>query len=360
MIPKNFNETNPIQKGQGAQFNPANVFLKDKLTQENPEAIDEWEGAISKVHFIPTEAKTIVNTVESPDLGMGYSLNPYQGCEHGCIYCYARNSHQYWGYSAGIDFEREILVKKSAPALFRAFLDKKNWQVTPVSLSGNTDCYQPAERKFKLTRQLLQIALDYKQPVGLITKNSLILRDLDILKALSDLRLCHVYVSVTSLDEKLRQKMEPRTATAAQRLKTISELSGAGIPVGVMTAPIIPGLNDSELPGLLKAAADHGARWAGYTVVRLNGQVEAIFEDWLRKTFPDRADKVWHSIQECHGGSVHDSVYGRRIKGSGQQADLIKQVFTLHCRKNKLNLTKMHWDCSLFARPGQGRQLELF
>lgn len=355
-----FIKSSEFQKGQGAQFNPKNVYLKEHYAKDFAEGIDDWETTPVPTKFINGDAKTIVNNVTSPDVGLLYSLNPYQGCEHGCIYCYARNSHQYWGFSAGLDFERNVIVKKNAPALFKAFLNRKSWVPAPISISGNTDCYQPAERKFKLTRQLLEIALDYKQPVGLITKNSLILRDLDLLKALAAKNLCSVFVSINSLDESLRLKMEPRTTTAKQRLRIVSTLAEAGIPVGVMEAPIIPGLNDTEIPTLLKTIREHGAQSAGYTIVRLNGQIESIFEDWLRKTFPDRANKVWHSIQQCHGGSVNDSEFGRRMRGEGHQASLIRQTFKLHCRLNGLNASKNELDCSQFSRPGHGKQLDLF
>jgi DNA repair photolyase len=335
--------------------------LNHSYGQFEPEGIDDWalEEHV-QTNFIKTNAKTIVNKVDSQDVGMAYSLNPYQGCEHGCIYCYARNSHEYWGYSAGLDFERNILIKSGAPGLFRAFLNKKSWSGDTISLSGNTDCYQPAERKFKLTRQLLEIALEYRQPISIITKNSLVLRDLDILKDMAAMQLCAVYVSINSLDEKLRQKLEPRTTTATQRLKIIESLSSAGIPVGIMEAPIIPGLNDTEIPQILKTVAMAGATWAGYTIVRLNGQIADIFKDWLFKTFPDRAEKVYHSIQQCHAGKVNDSVFGRRMRGEGHLASIIGQTFKLHARLNQLNETRLQLNHELFKRPGEARQLSLF
>ena len=351
-------ENQDYMSGRGAQFNTSNKFLKNALAKEHPEGIDDWEEPNSKTVFIIGSSKSIVNKVESPDVGMAYSLNPYQGCEHGCIYCYARNSHEYWGFSAGLDFERKIIVKKDAPELFKKFLERKSWEVTPISLSGNTDCYQPAERKFKLTRQLLEIALAYKQPISMITKNALILRDLDILQEMAKLKLVSVYVSITSLDEKLRLKLEPRTTTAKQRLKIISELSKVGLPTGVMTAPMIPGLNDFEMPAILKASAENGALSAGYTVVRLNGVINQIFEDWLRKNFPDRFDKVWHMIQNCHNGNVNDSRFGTRMRGEGNFAEMIRATFKLHCRLNGLNETTIHLDRTLFKVPKA--QMSLF
>ncbi len=353
-------EENPDNyiNGRGAQLNTANKFLKNALVKAHTEGIDDWEEPNAKTSFIIGQSKTVVNKVDSPDVRMGYSLNPYQGCEHGCIYCYARNSHEYWGFSAGLDFERKIIVKKDAPELFKKFLERKNWDAYPISLSGNTDCYQPAERKFRLTRQLLEIALAYKQPIAMITKNALILRDLDILQEMAQLKLAMVYVSITSLDEKLRQKLEPRTTTAKQRLKIIEELSKVNLPTGVMAAPMIPGLNDHELPAILKASAHNGAKVAGYTVVRLNGAIHQLFEDWLRKNFPDRFDKVWHMIQSCHNGNVNDSRFGTRMRGEGNFAEMIRSNFKLHCKRNGLNTTEIELDRSLFKVPKA--QLRLF
>ncbi|MDQ7948231.1 MAG: PA0069 family radical SAM protein [Pedobacter sp.] len=344
--------------GRGAQLNTANRYLKNSLAKDHPEGIDDWEEPNSKTAFIVGSSKSVVNKVQSPDVGMAYSLNPYQGCEHGCIYCYARNSHEYWGFSAGLDFERKIIVKQDAPALFKKFLERKAWDATPISLSGNTDCYQPAERKFRLTRQLLEIALAYRQPVSMITKNALILRDLDILQEMAKLRLAAVYVSITSLDEQLRLKLEPRTTTAKQRLKIIYELSKVGLPTGVMAAPMIPGLNNHEMPAILQAAAENGAKGAGYTVVRLNGIIHQLFEDWLRKNFPDRFEKVWHMIQDCHNGNVNDSRYGTRMRGEGNFAEMIRSTFKLHCRLNGLNVDDIQLDRTLFKIPQA--QMSLF
>lgn len=344
--------------GRGAQINTVNKFIKHSLAKEHAEGIDDWEEPNAKTTFIIGKSKSIANKVDSPDVGMWYSLNPYQGCEHGCIYCYARNSHEYWGFSAGLDFERKIIVKQDAPALFRKFLEKKTWDATPISLSGNTDCYQPAERKFKLTRQLLEIALEYKQPIGMITKNSLILRDLDILQEMAKYKLVMVYVSITSLNEKLRLQMEPRTTTAKQRLKIIEDLSKAGLPTGVMTAPLIPGLNSHEIPAILKAVANNGAKSAGYTIVRLNGSLHEIFKDWLEKNFPDRFDKVWHQIQSCHNGKVNDSRFGTRMRGEGNFAEMIRETFKLHCKINGLNQEAIVLNKDLFKVPQS--QISLF
>jgi DNA repair photolyase len=350
--------TGGYHKGRGAQVNPKNRFLPGEYVQAHAEGIDEWWQPDGKTEYITEHAKTIVNKVDSPDLGMGYSLNPYQGCEHGCIYCYARNAHQYWGFSAGRDFEHKIIVKENAPALFRKFLDNKNWTPAPISISGNTDCYQPVERKLGITRQLLEIALRYNQPIAMITKNSLILRDSDLLTEMARRNLVCVYVSITALDEQLRLVMEPRTATYGQRLKVIRELSQSGVPMGVMSAPVIPGINDQEMPKILEAARDNGARMAGYTIVRLNDAVEVIFKDWLQKNFPDRFEKVCHLIESCHGGQLHDSKWGRRMKGEGGIAEIIARQFSVYTKKLGLNAERTQLDSSKFCRPGQ--QLSLF
>lgn len=348
-----------MEKGRGAQYNPKNKFLKGEYVQEHVEAIDEWEEEKRNTEYIFDNSKTLVNKVTSPDVGMMYSANPYQGCEHGCIYCYARNSHEYWGYSAGVDFESRIVVKRNAPALLRKFFDNKNWEPATISLSGNTDCYQPIERKMKITRALLEICLEYRNPVGIITKNALVLRDLDILKELAKLNLVRVFSSITSLDEDLRLAMEPRTASYKSRLKVVRTLSEAGVPTGIMNAPLIPGLNDMHMHDVLKAASEAGAKWAGYTVVRLNGAIGGIFKDWLYKTFPDRADKVWHQICECHGGNVNDSRFGNRMVGDGKFAELIRDQFQLYCRKYGLNETHMQVNTADFRRV-KNNQLSLF
>src|SRR5687767_4130862 len=239
-------------KGRGAQIKTGNRFLKAEYVSEHIEGLDEPAFSAPTTQVFHENPKGIVNKVTSPDLGMWYSMNPYQGCEHGCIYCYARNAHEYWGYSAGLDFERKIIVKKNAPELFRKFLMNPKWDPLPISVSGNTDCYQPAEKKFRITRQLLEVALEFGQPIAMITKNAGILRDKDILEKMAKCNLVQVYVSFTTMNEDLRRVMEPRTTTANQRLRIIKELTEVGVRMGVMTAPLIPGLNDHELPMLLK------------------------------------------------------------------------------------------------------------
>jgi DNA repair photolyase len=320
-------------KGRGAQIKTENKFLKERYVTDHPEGLDEPLLSFPTTQIFYETPQKVVNKVTSPDLGMMYSINPYQGCEHGCIYCYARNTHEYWGFNAGLDFESKIIVKKNAPLLLEKFILHPDWNPVPISVSGNTDCYQPIERKMEITRGLLKVFANYRHPLGMITKNSLVLRDLDLLTDLAKDNLVHVYLSITSLDESLRSIMEPRTATAKKRLTTVEALAKAGIPVGIMNAPVIPGLNHHEIPQILKAAADHGAQSAGMTVVRLNGSIGKIFEDWLRKNFPDRFDKVWNQICELHGGNVNDSQFGRRMSGEGNFAEVIHQLFKTSKKK---------------------------
>lgn len=324
-------------KGRGAQLNVPNRFLE--LSHHMRDDFLEFcqkEGEVAdknKTLCLPIFPKTIVNKVESPDVGMMYSMNPYQGCEHGCIYCYARNSHEYWGYSAGLDFERRILVKKDAPKLLESLLKKKSWKAYPIVLSGNTDCYQPAEEEFEITRQCLEVFLKYRHPVGIITKNVLILRDLDILKPLAEDGLVGVNVSITSLSEETRRILEPRTASIKKRLETVKTLSEQGIPVNVMLAPIIPSINSHEILPLAKAASEHGAVSMAHTIVRLNGAIGEIFTDWIHKTMPDRAEKVLHQIESCHGGTLNESRYGKRMRGEGKIAEQINNLVKLARQK---------------------------
>jgi DNA repair photolyase len=320
-------------KGRGAQQNTPNKFLENIYETRDDFLefcrLEGEEADKNRTQYIPIFPKTIVNKVTSPDVGMMYSMNPYQGCEHGCIYCYARNTHEFWGYSAGLDFERKILVKKAAPDLLEAKLKSKRWEAKTIVLSGNTDCYQPAEKKFGITRACLKVFLKYRHPVGIITKNSLILRDLDILKELGKDRLVGVNVSVTSLSEETRRILEPRTASIKKRLETIRVLSENDIPVNAMLAPIIPGINSHEIMNLAKAVAENGGRSFAFTVVRLNGAIGGIFTDWIKKALPDRADKVLHQIAECHGGTLNDSRFGIRSRGEGKIATQIHDLVRL-------------------------------
>ena len=339
-------------KGRGAQIKTENKFLKAQYVTEHVEGLDEALISAPTTQVFQESAKKIVNKVTSPDLGMMYSMNPYQGCEHGCIYCYARNTHEYYGFSAGLDFESKIVVKKNAPQLLEKFLLHPDWQAVPISVSGNTDCYQPLERKFEITRNILKVFARYRHPLGMITKNSLVTRDIDLLTDLAKDNLVHVYISITTLNEDLRRQMEPRTASGLKRLQTVEALAKAGVPVGIMNAPIIPGLNHHEIPQILKAASDHGALAAGMTIVRLNGSIGKIFEDWLRKNFPDRFEKVWNQICNMHGGNVNDSQFGRRMSGEGNFADAIHQLFDVSKKKHFAGKKMPPIDLSKFRKGG--------
>lgn len=314
-------------KGRGSQIQTGNKFLERRLVFEHIEGLDEELLSVPKTEVFLEHPKTIVNPVKSPDIPLAFSLNPYQGCEHGCSYCYARNTHEFYGFTAGLDFETKLMAKPEAPLLLEKFLLNAKWKVAPISLSGNTDCYQPLEKEMGITRKLLEVFVNYQHPVGVITKNSLILRDLDLLQDLAKEGLVQVFISITTLNEDLRRKMEPRTASSIKRLKTIEELSKGGIPVGVMNAPIIPGLNHHEIPSILKLASENGAIGAGMTAVRLNGKVGDVFSDWLEKNFPDRHQKVMNQIAQMHGGEINDSQFGRRMRGEGPIAGMIQQLF---------------------------------
>ena len=352
-----------VIKGRGAQRNIHNRFFE--LSHEMRDDFLEYchkEGEVvdkNKTQYLNVFPKTIVNKVESPDVGMAYSMNMYQGCEHGCIYCYARNSHEFWGFSAGLDFERKILVKKDAPKLLENLLKKKSWKAHTIVMSGNTDCYQPAEQKFQLTKQCLEVFLKYKHPVGIITKNALILRDIEILRALAKDNLIAVNISITSLSEDTRRILEPRTATIKRRLQTVKELSDNGIPVNVMLAPIIPSINSHEILPMAKAVSESGALSIAHTVVRLNGAIGEIFTDWIKKKMPDRADKVLHQIKNCHGGTLNESRYGVRMKGEGKMAKQISDLMALARLKYFRGKTMPKLNTSLHQQYKDG-QMKLF
>ena len=290
---------------------------------------------------------------------MAWAMHPYQGCEHGWIYCYARNTPNYWGYSAGLDFEQKILYKKDAPKILEEQLRKKNWKPEPIMLAGNTDCYQPAEQTLAITRELLKVLWKYRHPVGIITKNSLVLRDLDLLRPMAENRLLRVSISLTTLNEELRRTLEPRTASVNARLKTIEALSENGIPVNVMMAPIIPGLNDHEILEVGQKVSSLGALSMAYTMVRLNGDVAVIFEDWIRKSMPDRADRVLNRIRDVHGGELHDSRFGTRMSGEGQFADVVKQQFLLAKKRFFSDKQKPEYNLELFEHL-RNPQMSLF
>lgn len=350
-----------IHKGRASGFNPLNRFHQQQF---EPLAI-EWSGDVGaddasslQAIFLRDTSKTVLARNDSPDVPFEYSINPYRGCEHGCIYCYARPSHEYWGFSAGLDFETRILVKDDAPEVLDRELQARSWKPQMVCFSGNTDCYQPVERKLALTRRCLDVFLQHRNPVGVITKNFLITRDIDILSELARLRLVTATISITTLDAELAKKMEPRTATPAKRLEAVEALCAAGIPTTVNIAPVIPGLNDEEIPEILSEARCRGARSAGYIILRLPGQVEPLFLDWLKRELPGKSGRILNRIRDVRGGKLSESQFGKRMKGEGEIAGTIRQLFRIQCEKLGLNKERFEFDTSLFRRMPHG-QLEL-
>ena len=347
------------RKGRGAAFNPPNRFEKLRFEPLHVELDPDEAGRPIPTTFYRDTSRTILAKNDSPDVGFTYSMNPYRGCEHGCVYCYARPGHEYLGFSSGLDFETKIMVKADAPELLDQALKKRTWQPQTVCLSGDTDCYQPVERKLGITRRCLEAFLKYRNPVGIITKNALVTRDLDILRELTALDLVIVMVSVTSLDAELARVMEPRTASPQKRLETIEALASNGIPVCVNVAPVIPGLTDEEMPSILRAASEHGARFATYIVLRLPYAVKDLFLDWLQRELPERAPKVVNRIKEVRGGDLNDSRWNVRMKGEGEYAKMLKELFVLNCRKYRLNDEEMKLSVEHF-RGVPERQMEMF
>lgn len=349
----------------GSQLDPPNRFEKTRSepVDEHLEWDQEYLSQLQKrpVEYLTDASKTIVSENNSPDIPFRYSLNPYRGCLHGCSYCYARNSHEYLGFNAGLDFETKIVVKHDAALLFREFLSKDAWQPEEVVFSGVTDCYQPAERQFRLTRQCLEVALECRQPVGIVTKNALVVRDLDLLREMASLQLIHVNVSVATLDAELARNMEPRTSIPSARLRAIEMLAQAGIPTRVMVAPIIPGLNDSEIPSILGAAKAAGALAASYIMLRLPLTVEPVFLEWLDRTQPLKAPKIEALVRETRGGKRYNADWGQRMVGTGPIADQVRSLFQVFAKKLRLDRTLPAYDFTQFrpAKPRSG-QLRLF
>jgi DNA repair photolyase len=333
-------------RGRAASSNPKNRF--ETRSYELIEEERDPERNIVTQYFRDT-SKTILAKNDSPDIPFTYDLNPYRGCEHGCIYCYARPSHEYLGFSSGLDFETKIMVKHDAPALLETALKKRSWQPQVISVGGNTDCYQPIERNLNITRRCLDVLLKYRNPFGLITKNSLITRDIDILKELAALDLVVCTVSITTLDKRLHRVMEPRTASPEIRLQTIRELASAGIPVRVNVAPVIPGLTDSEIPAIIKRARENGANRASWIMLRLPHAVKDLFVDWLQREFPDRAEKVINRIKDVREGSMNSTRWGERMRGTGEIADSIKQLFDATCKKYEMNTGSHRLRTDLFT-----------
>jgi DNA repair photolyase len=327
----------PTIKGRGAAIQPANPYLAVRLQDDYEQAAGDEQFlaqlARPATQYLPDESQTIVTENDSPDIGFRYSVNPYRGCSHGCSYCYARPTHEYFGFSAGIDFETKVFVKYRAAELLRDFLARPAWRPETIVFSGVTDCYQPAEREFRITRGCLEVAAECCQPVGIITKNALVVRDVELLAGLAQHQAVRVALSVTTLDSTLARVMEPRTSSPEARLRAIRELTAAGIPTAVMVAPIIPGLNDSEIPAILEAAHEAGARSAGYVILKLATTVREVFLEWLRRNYPDRLPRIATLIRSTRGGKLNDSQFGRRQRGVGPMADLIADTFRLWTAK---------------------------
>ncbi len=348
--------------GRGTQLNPPNRY--ERLHVEiDPEDVsipqDEGPPAERTLYYRDT-SRSVLAENDSPDIGFRFSLNPYRGCEHGCVYCYARPSHEYLGFSAGLDFERRIMVKETAPTLLRAALRAPRWQPQVVALSGNTDCYQPVERRLKLTRRCLEVFAEFRNPVGVITKSALVARDADVLGELARHGAARVMASVTTLDPDLARRMEPRAAQPERRLEAIAALTRAGVPVGVMIGPVIPGLNDTEIPRILAAAAAAGADCASWVLLRLPKPLDVLFERWLAEHVPERRERVLHRIRETRSGRISDSRFGHRGRGEGEYARQIAALFHAAARKYGIDRPVPALSAAAFRRPpAAGDQLPL-
>ncbi len=337
-------------RGRGTSINPPNRF--EPVSFEQDDAFESEQGK-PKTTFLRDDSDSILSTNDSPDIPFRFSLNPYRGCEHGCMYCYARPSHEYLGYSAGIDFESVIIVKERAPELLRKSLSKTSWKPQTVVMSGITDPYQPAEKKFRITRGCLEVFASFRNPVSIITKNHLITRDIDILSEMARHRLVRVNISLTSLDPSLTATLEPRTSRPERRLDAIRKLTDAGIETGVMTAPVIPGLNDHEIPELLKAASEAGATHAGYVMLRLPWAVKEIFRDWLSHHYPDRRDKILSRVTDIRNGKLNQNDFGTRMKGSGPFAEQVRTLFKVSARRYNLGGERTPLNTECFRREGR-------
>jgi DNA repair photolyase len=347
--------------GRGASWSPANRFEKLHIDLTDLDVVDADPGTEERprreTQYFRDGTKSIITRNNSPDVGFETSLNPYRGCEHGCIYCYARPTHEYLGFSAGLDFESKIMVKTNAPELLRAELESPGWQPQTLVMSGVTDPYQPVERKLRITRGCLEVLAKFRNPVAIITKNRLVARDVDLLQDLTALNAVAVNISVTSLDSNLQRVLEPRTSSPQARLAAIRQLRSVGIPTGVMVAPIIPGLTDHEVPRILDACAEAGAQFASYTIVRLPWTVAPLFEHWLEEHFPDRKEKVLGRIRHLRGNRLNNPQWHTRMTGEGIFAEQIASMFAVSCRRNRM-CSRPKLSCASFRKPTM--QLGLF
>lgn len=351
-------------KGRGAAIQPTNPYLsvRHEPDWEHVAEDDELLAQLGRpaTQYLPDESQTIVTENNSPDVGFRYSVNPYLGCAHGCSYCYARPSHEYLGMSAGLDFETKVFVKYRAAELLHKFLARPQWKPETIAFSGVTDCYQPAERDFRLTRGCLEVAAGCCQPVGIVTKNALVTRDIDLFQQLAAHHAIRVSISITTLDATLARTMEPRTSVPAARLRTLTELSRAGIPTSVIVAPVIPGLNESEIPAILQAARAAGAQSAAFILLRLPTTVGQVFWDWLQRNYPDRRGRVETLVRATRQGKLNDSQFGRRQRGTGPVAESIADTFRVWTKKLGYDEQMTALSSESFLRPNASGQLTLF
>ena len=351
-----------LERGRGATFNPGNRYRRDAR-----EGVDDGWGRddepLPPLETIVTvqQSRTIIAYNESPDIGFDRSINPYQGCEHGCVYCYARPSHAYHDLSPGLDFETRLFAKPQAAKLLAAELAKTGYRCAPMALGTNTDPYQPIEREWKITRSLLRLLADCEHPFTIVTKSALVERDLDIIAPMAAKNMARVFVSVTTLDKALARALEPRAAAPHRRLQAIGALAAAGVPAGVMVAPVIPQLNDRDMEAILEAASAAGASMAGWVILRLPLEVSPLFRDWLDAHYPLRAKHVMSVVRQIHGGRDYDSTFGKRQRGAGVYADLIEKRFEIACKRFGLNEERAPLDVSRFRPPrAASPQLDLF
>ncbi len=365
MIDSQDRNRRPIPKGRGATLNPTGRFEKlDVMPEPDP---DEWEDKndVPKRSQIATtifldRSRSVIARNDSPDVGFEASLNPYRGCEHGCIYCFARPTHEYLGLSAGLDFETKIFAKPDSPALLRKELAAKSWRPQAIIMSGVTDCYQPIERTLKLTRGCLAVLAECRNPVAIITKNALVTRDIDHLGDLARYNAATVNMSVTTLDGTLARKMEPRASQPDLRLRAIEALSSAGIPVNVLIGPVLPGLTEHEIPAILESASSAGAVTAGYVMLRLPYGVKDLFHDWLEVHYPDKKDKILNRVRDMRDGQLNDPAFGDRMRGKGVYADQIADMFHLYRKKYNLDRSRPPLSTDHFRRPAEDGQMSLF
>lgn len=349
------NRINLGYKGRGSAENPGNRFDKIDFVPSEEEIS---EGLSPSTVFYKDTTKSIITYNNSPDVGFNAGINPYRGCEHGCIYCYARPTHEYLGLSVGLDFETKIFVKEKAPLLLRKELSARKYKPETIAISGNTDCYQPAERRFELTRLCLEVLLEFRNPVGIITKNYLVTRDLDLFEEFAKWNGVLVAISITTLDPKVKNLMEPRTSEPSLRLKAIEKLSSAGIPVIVLVAPVVPGLTDHEIPNIIQSASDAGAVGAGYIMLRLPYGVSDIFSSWLERHFPNRKDKILNRIRSVRDGGLNSPEFHDRMSGKGIYAEQVKDMFDVAKRKAGIGNNIVKLSTEHFKKPG-GTQLNL-